>query len=191
MASSNQAFVEVTATFYQKGDETNARVDEHALWIKPAKDTIIENPLRPEEPVGSSDLAHIMAYETHGAHVLTDDNIGFDFSVMGTGGFCDDHYSCNLDIELEQVGHEEVFGNYIEDFAKIAKILKRPRSEDGDIVRFVVLMTVCYSQDYEGEWDVNDYLDGVLSGDQRLADAGYTLYRLSPEAKKGSNGKEA
>lgn len=127
---SNPALVEVTATFYQKGDEINSPDEDHVIWLKPLDENNLEdNPrlAKDNPPIPEGQQRAIWTVDDHPKDfVFVDDNIGFDLKIIGSSP--EPGYLSNLEIEIEQLGMEEIFRNYVnyvEDFAKIGDILRQ------------------------------------------------------------------
>jgi hypothetical protein len=195
----DMALVQVTAHFYQKGDEIG-NDPEHQLWLNSSWEDTTDANSRPnpnDKPKKDQSLASMMDIaQPWGELVFLEDNVGFDFDYIG--GNPEPGYSCSLDCELSHVGVEEVFSEFLEDFARIGQLLRKPfpipektkgirlnekyhRQVDNTSSRFIAIISFSYWQSYEGEWDMDQSLDGVLdiNNDPRLKDCGLPLFKLN------------
>jgi hypothetical protein len=205
---SDKALVQVTVTYYKKGDEIDAPEDDHALWLQCVEDTTEENPKLKEpqpEPAQANDGTIYERVDKPLAYVFTEDNVAFDFEFIGASD-CPD-YSCNLAIEIEQVGMYDVFAEFVEDFKKAADAMREPPKNPSrewwdvkkqtNVVRLIAIVRVGYWGGYEGDCDINIDLDGFVSlnGGDRLSRSGLTAFNLAkqppPEADEDDKEDES
>lgn len=104
------ALVEVTTFFYKKGfkvgREMLANLESDYIWKKEVEADELQPP--EERFCGEPD-----------AYIFKEDNVSFEFKVCGE--MMDLVYNSNLEIEIEQIGVDEVFRDYLEDLEKCAR----------------------------------------------------------------------
>ncbi len=147
--STLNAIVQVTAHFHSKGEK----------FLYEAVDSYEYGPL--EQNTGSIGMLDTDEdiYDT----VVINDFVSFSFKSV-SDQLVDGHDDV-FDHEVSQIGLYEVFQDEdIERFTKIANDHGPDNRVDCPVCAFLIVFTVTYTVDYEGEWDSSYEWKQILHG---------------------------
>jgi hypothetical protein len=152
--------VEVTVTFYKKGDAISE--ENHGLWLYPLSDTssLLEGRI---DKINDNMEAII-----DGNTVLISENVAFDFSYAGENR--DPVWSNGIEFETGNNGYQEVFGHHLPQllevagrFAELATVPSDPTQPP--VYRFLTLWAYS-SYETEDEWKTEHNFIGVINPDK-------------------------